>query len=499
MEALFLRVLNMSLTGSYVILAIVLARWLLKKAPKKYAYGLWAAAAFRLVCPVSVSAAFSLLGALHVPVEQHAVTYVPQNVGLAARPTVLLGGVMLPLPAATPQTSANPMQIWIFCGTVLWCLGMAAMLIYAVVSVLHLRRRLRTAVRLEENVYQSETVCSPFLLGLVRPRIYIPYGLDGQTLDYVLTHERYHLRRKDHWVKAAAYLILTIHWFNPLVWLAFFLMGKDMEMRCDEWVLAGTGHSAKAYSMTLLSFAANRRFPSPSPLAFGEGSVKARIKNALRWKKPGRWVQLLALVFCLTVAAACAANPAGEGKITLPEPAQTVLEPEPVPEEESVEQPEPADSSETLPETPENLEELIHQEILRQNASGQADPDVYAFESHVELAHLVACGAATTDDPEAMVGQDIVYMMVLYLELKPENGQLVEVAGSHTPVTITVETLRNQSRQVKEYWTPRDGDQWLPDVQEKFPSDVLDQIDPQLWIEQQRQDIYKQAAQMGLQ
>ena len=155
METLFLQVFNMSLTGSYVILAIVLARWLLKKAPKKYAYGLWAAAAFRLVCPVSFSAAFSLLAPLQAPVEQHAVTYVPQNVGLAARPAVLLGGMMLPLPAATPQTSSNPMQTWIICGSVLWCLGMAAMLIYAVVSVLHLRYRLRTAVRLEENVYQS--------------------------------------------------------------------------------------------------------------------------------------------------------------------------------------------------------------------------------------------------------------------------------------------------------------------------------------------------------
>lgn len=494
METLFLQVFNMSLTGSYVILAIVLARWLLKKAPKKYAYGLWAAAAFRLVCPVSFSAAFSLLAPLQAPVEQHAVTYVPQNVGLAARPAVLLGGMMLPLPAATPQTSSNPMQTWIICGSVLWCLGMAAMLIYAVVSVLHLRYRLRTAVRLEENVYQSETVCSPFLLGLVRPRIYIPYGLDQQTLDYVLAHERYHLWRKDHWVKAAAYLILMVHWFNPLVWLAFFLMGKDMEMRCDEWVLSGTGHSAKAYSMTLLSFAANRRFPSPSPLAFGEGSVKARIKNALRWKKPRSWVQLLAVVFCLTVVAACAANPAGEGKITLPEPAQTILEPEPVDSPEI-----PPDFTEISPETPDNLDELIHQEILRQNASGQTDPDVYAFESHVELAHLVACGAATTDDPEAMVGRDTIYMMVLYLELKLEGGQLVEVAGSHMPVAMTVETLQNQSMQVTEYWTPRDGDRWLPDIQRKFPSHVLEQVDTQLWIEQQRQEIYQQAEQMGLQ
>lgn len=322
MEAVFLQVLNMSLTASYVILAVLLVRLLLRRAPKKYSYALWSVVAFRLCCPVSFRAAFSLLGLLRLEraAAEPAMAYIPQNIGMMARPEITVGipaadaALSASLPAAEPMTSANPMQIWIFAGTILWCAGMAAMLLYAVISYARLHHWLKTAVWMERNVWQSERVCSPFILGVFRPRIYIPFGLSDETKSYVLAHERFHLRRLDHIVRPFAFLLLTVHWFNPLCHLAFARMTRDMEMRCDEQVLSGGEDRSRPYSLSLLAFASNRRLPSPGPLAFGESGVKARIRNILNWKQPKRWVTVLAAILCIAVLAACAANPVAESE-----------------------------------------------------------------------------------------------------------------------------------------------------------------------------------------
>ena len=163
---------------------------------------------------------------------------------------------------------------------------MAALLLYGIISYLNLRRRLRGAVRAENGVFETDSVRAPFILGLFSPTIYLPPGLEGEPLRYVLAHERFHIRHADHAVKLFGFLLLCVHWFNPLVWLAFYLMSRDMEMRCDEAVLSAESGITKPYSMALLSFASARRFPSPSPLCFGETGVRERIKNVLRWKKP---------------------------------------------------------------------------------------------------------------------------------------------------------------------------------------------------------------------
>ena len=322
LESLFLKILNMSLTASYVILAVMLIRLLLRRAPRKYSYALWAAAAFRLVCPVSFESMFSLfsLKGFRLNVEASSagtaeIVHIPENIGYMAQPEITTGitavnnAVNPLLPAATPQVSANPMQIWIFIGAAVWCLGMVLLLAYSLISLIRLKRRLRTATILEGRVWQSENVRSPFILGLIRPRIYIPYGLGGTERGYVLEHERAHIRRGDHIVKILAYFILCLHWFNPLVWLSYYLMTRDMETSCDERVLSRDPGIGADYSATLLSFATGGRFPAPSPLAFGESGVKGRIKNALRWKKPKLWVSITALVLCIAVVAACAANP----------------------------------------------------------------------------------------------------------------------------------------------------------------------------------------------
>lgn len=322
MDAVFLKLLNMSITAGYVIVAILLVRLLLRKAPKKYSYLLWSAAAFRLCCPVSFSSVFSLfrLKLFDMSSAQQtggaSLQYVPGQIVSMAQPEVNVGipaasaVINSALPTAEQATSISTLQSLTFLASCLWIIGVFALLIWAAVSYVHLRFKMDTAVLLEGNVYQSEQVRSPFILGFVRPKICIPFGLDEDALRYVLAHERCHLRRLDHLVKPFAFLLLAVHWFNPLCWLAFYLMGKDMEMSCDEKVLSDKDNVCTDYSTVLLSFAANRRFPSPSPLAFGESGVKSRIKNALKWKKPKVWVTLLATILCVAAVAACAANPA---------------------------------------------------------------------------------------------------------------------------------------------------------------------------------------------
>ncbi len=323
MESLFLKILNMSITASYVILALLFIRLLLKRAPKKYAYLLWTAVLFRLICPVSFSSAFSLFQ-MHPfnmtkaqSSSETALIYIPADIGFVDSPKVTVGipyaNSLLSesLPAGAPYANVNPMQMWIIIGAFLWFAGIAIMAAYNTITFIRLRSRVETAVKLDGNVYESDKIRSPFILGFFYPRIYIPFGLNDQERKYILEHEQVHLKRKDHIIKLLSLCVLAIHWFNPLVWIAYFMMGRDMEMSCDEKVLSQTGGSiVHEYSLSLLSFAANRRYPAASPLAFGEIGIQERIKNILRFKKPPKWVIMLGTIVCLTTVAACASNPA---------------------------------------------------------------------------------------------------------------------------------------------------------------------------------------------
>lgn len=314
LQSVFLQILNMHKTAAVVIPVILLMRLLLKKAPKKWSYLLWSVVGFRLICPVSFEAAFSLFN-LRSPVTpspspggSYAVpgptaVYPPQQV----LPPTYNHSTDAYIPAPVP--AADPWEIGLRIASVVWIIGIAALFVYSIISYVNIKKQMTTAIHLENNIWQSDRVRSPFILGFVRPKIFIPFGLDEDARRYVLAHERCHLRHRDHWVKPLAFLLLAVHWFDPLVWLSFHLMSKDMEMRTDEEVLAQTNGSRKTYSITLLSFAANRRFPTPSPLAFGECGVKSRIKNALHWKRPKLWTTILAVVIAVSVIASCAADP----------------------------------------------------------------------------------------------------------------------------------------------------------------------------------------------
>ena len=312
METLFLTILRMSLSASAVILVVLLIRVLLRHAPKKWSYLLWSVVGFRLCCPVSFRSAFSLFAV--APTQTQRVEHLLSETPMVAAPTIAPSTVTLP--TAAPQITATPqistVHLWPTLGIILWCVGMAALLIYSFVRILRLRSLLLDAVQLEPGVWQSDRIATPFVMGLIHPKIYIPTETDSETLRYVLTHERIHLKRGDHWIKALAFLLLMVHWFNPLCWLAFVLMNRDMELSCDERVLAEHGPIARSYSLSLLHFATARRFPAPEMLAFGESDVKRRVKNALKWKKPKRWVTVLAAFLCVVAVAACASNPRTE-------------------------------------------------------------------------------------------------------------------------------------------------------------------------------------------
>ena len=335
MEALFLRMLNMSLSAAIVILVIVLLRLPLRRAPKKWSYLLWIAAAFRLCCPVSFQAFFSIFrlrppaaAASSAVLGGGELTFIPGPVVSAApNPVPAANTPIAVVPTASAsvpaQAAADPAKVLLTVCAVLWLTGLAAMLIVGAVRYLRIKGRLSDAALLREGVFASDAIRVPFILALLPPRIYVPAGLEGKALDFVLAHERAHLRRGDPWVKLLSYLLLSVHWFNPLVWLSFYLVSRDMEMSCDERVLSGMEGEAEDYSRTLLAFAAGRRFPAPAPLAFGESDVKSRIKNALCWRKPKLYVTVLAVALCLAAVAACTANPREKSEET---PAPTAPE-----------------------------------------------------------------------------------------------------------------------------------------------------------------------------
>lgn len=307
MDKLFLTILNMSLTGAFVIAAICLVRIPLKKAPKIISYCLWAIAGFRLVFPFSIESIFSLIPfkARTIPLDI-TMQLIPRiDSGVTIVDNIISGS----LPAPTLGASVNPLQIWTAIGAYVWLIGAVIMMIYGVVSYVLLKHKMRTAVRIEENIYEADNIQSPFVLGIIAPKIYIPLSLAISERGYIILHERTHIRRKDYIIKFAAYFILCLHWFNPLAWVAFLLMGVDMEMSCDERVLKELGGDTKKdYSRLLLSMATDRRIISGSPLAFGEGGIKERIKNILNFKKTSRVVIAAAVVLVVVLSVGFAVN-----------------------------------------------------------------------------------------------------------------------------------------------------------------------------------------------
>jgi len=312
MEAIFLRIFNMSVTACYVILFVIVVRLLLRRAPRIFSYLLWTAVLFRLVFPFSFKGMFSLLPLNTQPV--------PQDIVQTGTPMIRSGiavvdqAVNRSLPVSDAGVSANPAQNWIFLGEVLWLAGAAVLLTYSIVTAVKLYRKLKYAKHAKDNVYELPGIGTPFVFGILKPKIYLPSGLSESERSYILRHEQTHIKRFDHVIKLFAFLVLCVHWFNPMVWVAFFLMSEDMELSCDESVLKQLGGNIKKeYSSSLLSLSAGKRTIGGCPLAFGEGNIKARIKNVLNYKKPAFWVVAAAVVIVAAVCIGLISDPPDSG------------------------------------------------------------------------------------------------------------------------------------------------------------------------------------------
>ena len=310
MNELFLKIINMSISASWLVLAVLLLRFVLKKAPKWVNVLLWGIVAVRLAFPFSIESALSLIPSAET---------IPPNIGMNTTPTINSGinainNAVNPIisQSNTPMAGAsvNPLQITIGIFEYIWIFGMIALALYTAISYWHLHRKVDTAVRYKDNIFQSENVKSPFVLGIIKPRIYLPFNMNGQDLEHVVAHEQAHIHRKDHWWKPLGFLLLTIHWFNPLMWLAYVLLCRDIELACDEKVIKELGNEQRAdYMQALVACSVNRRMIAACPLAFGEVGVKERVKSVMNYKKPAFWVIIIAVIICVGVAVCFLTNP----------------------------------------------------------------------------------------------------------------------------------------------------------------------------------------------
>lgn len=322
MNEVFLKVVNMSIAASWIVLAMLVLRLLLKKAPGWISVLLWGIVAVRLICPFSFESALSLMPTTET---------IPLNIEMDYSPAIdsgvnVINNVINPVLSASltphPGDSCNPLQIWIPFASVLWIVGITWMLLYSIVSCLRLHRRTAAAVRCRDNIFRTEQISSPFVFGIIRPRIYLPFSLQEPEMSHVIAHESSHIRRGDHWWKSLGFLLLTIHWFNPLMWLAYMLLCRDIEFACDEKVIRGLDSKQRAdYCQALVSCSVSPRTMTACPLAYGEVGVKQRVKSVMNYQKPAVWIILMSVAACIVISVCFLTNPVQDSfglRITVP-------------------------------------------------------------------------------------------------------------------------------------------------------------------------------------
>ena len=450
MDAVFLKIVNMSFSAGWLIIAVVLLRLFLKKAPRRITCLLWALVGLRLICPFSFESMFSLIPSGET---------VPRNIEMMPHPAVDTGlasvnAVVNPVIERhfTPSEleSANPLQIVIPVLCLVWLVGVAAMLVYALVSYIRVRRRVKVCGPVKDNIYACDDIPSPFILGIFRPKIYIPSSLSEDTLTSVLTHENAHLSRRDHLWKPLAFGLLALHWFNPLCWLAYILFCRDIETACDEKVIGKLDRDGKArYSEALLECGTQRTRFAVCPLAFGEVGVKARVKAVLHYKKPALWIVIAAVVLSVVAAVCFMTNPPSEKSLN------------------------------------NQLAYSMEDAIREHNGPPREGMEFCDYKVLGITKHK---------------GQTTVYAWVLWEEYTYEDGELRVVQGSHIPTAITFDTsepikvvdlaelfgtsvvsferkmiqtadgsIRFTGYDVIEYFEPRDGSYYADDIRAKFP------------------------------
>ena len=438
LQNVFLHLLNMSITAGWLVLAVVVLRLVFRRAPKWIHCLLWVLVALRLLFPVSIESALSIIpSAETVPVDTFMYDTPVINSGVPLVDNAV-NPVLSDNFAPQPENSANPMQVLTGLATYAWVLGAALMLLYAAISTIRLRLRVRESVRLRDNIYRCDRIWTPFILGILRPRIYLPTTLSDADTYSVVAHEMAHIQRRDHWWKPLGFLLLTVYWFNPLLWVGYVLLCRDIEAACDERVIRDMDLTQrKSYSDTLLACSAPRHLITACPLAFGETGVKSRIKSVLSYKKPAFWLIIAAVVATVVAAVCLLTNPA--------------------------------------PAVSDELDAYLTHVIVDQNYSREHTDDVYPTEAHTVF------GTAKKD------GKTVVYGMVLYEEYYlDENGELQVQNGSHIPTVITLD-LEGNGYSLVEYWIPRDGTYYPADIREKYPIRYWLQTDTQRHIDKHQQ------------
>lgn len=463
MEAVFLKLLNMSIAGSWMIFAVILLRFPLKKAPRWVTCVLWGLVGIRLIFPFSIESILSL-----IPSAQT----IPENFVHMEQPAISSGidvvnQIMNPVLsrqfAPDPASSADPLQIITYILSVIWLIGMALMLLYMVCSFFMLKARMRTAVRVRGNVWQSERVRSPFVLGMIRPRIYLPFHMSSAKMKYVIAHEKAHIRRHDHWTKPIGFLVLTVYWFNPVIWAAYILLCRDIEVACDESAVRNMGvDERKSYSMVLLSFGSGHHTPAICPLAFGEGNIRQRVKNVLNYKKPVLWMLIAAVIVCTAVAVCFMTNPK--------EKIQKV----------------------------DALEVAVKETILEYWKDDREEVD-FQCESHVTLAEL--SGERTDEKTGKTIETKEVYALVCEQSVSYDEEPFTLVGASSMPAVLSFDMASDGSYNLTDYWVPQDGDYNEPSIRERFaalPPEVAEEaLDTQKYAVSQIQDCYTQIVEYG--
>lgn len=442
MSGFFLSIVNMSISASWIVLAVLLLRLLLKKAPKWITVLLWGIVAIRLICPFSIESVMSLIPSAET------ITKAPD----APRPhfesgvTIIDNQVNDYLGGHYYEGITKPTGHFVDITTILavvWLVGIVVLLAYTIISYFRVKNKIGTAVLLRDNIYQSENVVSPFVLGIIKPKIYLPFNMNEQDMEHVIAHENAHIHRKDHWWKPFGFLVLTLHWFNPLMWLGYVLLCRDIELACDEKVVKEFNNEQKAdYSQALLTCSVNRRVIAACPLAFGEVGVKNRVKSVLNYKKPAFWIVIIAIIASIVVAVCFLTNP------------KTTIDDE--------------------------LSVFIDTQVADHHSDYKYSKD-YNYDNFI----AVSCKILEVDKS---TNKTIVYLWAMYHEYSCENGVVKLETGAHIPTVITAkQTGKHGHYELVEYWEPHDGELFEGDVKGKFPAHLHSKaLNSQLYYDEQR-------------
>ena len=440
MSELFLAILNRSISAGWIVLAVLVLRLILRKAPAWSRVLLWALVAVRLVCPFSVESVLSLLPSGETISTRVLTEPVPSvNTGVP-----LLDGMLNPIlgESLAPHVgdSVNPLQVLVPVLAVLWLAGGVALLAYGAIRYVALARKVSTAVRLRGSVYQTERVNFPFVQGFLKPKIYVPFAISSQEAEYVIAPEQAHIRRGDHLWKLLGFLLLAVYWFHPLLWVAYGLFCRDLEFACDQRVVKDLAPSQRAdYSQALLNCSGGRHKLGAVPLAFGEVGVRQRVKVILRYKKPRVWI-IVGVAAVLVAAAVCLLTDPLVRDIT---------------------------------DLDDQLQVFLDMRVAEHNQSQSREVDFSAIS--YDVMDIQESGDETT-----------LYAWIYYVEYNEKEGQLEKVSASHVPTVITARKDGSQY-QLGEYWTPGDGSRYQEDIQNKFPRRLWARaMDSQRSIEKQK-------------